>query len=156
MSSVSGDISNGSKAISKDLKKGLEKLSNEVSDTFALQAVDLLTKPEIDELRKLVSLDKADAEKYASARMKDLSFQGMYLQLSDLGFIHCLPTFDGTLYFIGVSPKASWAIDRYDKRLAQEEQQKRELRHQRWMDRIFAVGSGIGGTVVGFLLGKFF
>lgn len=56
--------------ISKDLKKGLEKLSNEVSDTFVLQAVDLLTKPEIDELRKLVSMDNTDAEKYASARMK--------------------------------------------------------------------------------------
>ncbi|GEM_PF-3735020 len=142
--------------ISKDLKKGLEKLSNEVSDTFVLQAVDLLTKPEIDELRKLVSMDNTDAEKYASARMKAPSFQGMYLQLSDLGFIHCLSTFDGMLHFIGVSPKASWAIDRYDKRLAQEKQQKREFRHQRWMDRIFAVGSGIGGTVVGFLLGKFF
>lgn len=150
-SSVASSISDGSKTIGKGLDNQIGKLSKRMSDTFALQAVELLTKPEIEELRKLVSLERSEASKYASLRVEDPAIRGMYSQLSDIGFIICVGDFSGGLHFVDVSPKANWAISRYDAKIDREKVEAEERAHQRRNDRLFNIGSLFLGWFLGLL-----
>ena len=116
------------------VRKSVDALGKRVSDASAMQSVDLLTDEEVDELRKLVSLGDG-ANKYVSARLEDEAVQGMYLQLSDLGFIHCFRDFSGGILYTGYDPKANWAIARHDKLAEIEKQKKMEAETLRKSDR---------------------
>lgn len=148
---IASNVSNGCKAIDKGLSKYLSKIHQGITDSNTVQAVDLLTAEEISELRKLVSLSREEASAYTEARLKDPSYQGMYSQLSSLGFIVCVRAFDGSMHFIDVNPEANWAISRYDKKLEQEKMKEKEAKRQRLFDRTFSLLT----LVIGWILGIF-
>ena len=133
VSCVGRSVAEASKS-SDDVRKSVDKLGKRISDSAAMQSVDLLTESEVEELRNLVSLG-AESNDYASERLKDDAIQGMYLQLSDLGFIQCLFAFDGDVHYLGHTPKANWAIARHDKLAEIEKQKKAEDEARRKSDR---------------------
>lgn len=114
--------------------KGIREASSRAAKATTIQAVDLLTDEEVEELRALVSLG-SNAGEYAFDRLKDPANAGMYLQLSDSGFINCCLLAGGPIVFEGVSEKAHWAIARHDRQKAAEEEAKAEQKRMRKEDR---------------------
>lgn len=122
----------------KKISDGISALDRHLVDSSAIQAVGLLTKDEIDELRTLIELGDKAAE-FAASRMDDPIALGMYLQLSDLGFIHCVSDMSGGHFLIGVDPKASWAVARFDgkeaerlEKLRAEERERKRASRRQW------------------------
>ncbi len=138
---------NASKHIG-EVSKSVEKLGRHISDSAAMQSVDLLTESEVEELRKLVTLG-AESNDYTSERLKDEAAQGMYMQLSDLGFIQCVFTFDGNVHYLGHTPKANWAIARHDKLAEIERMRKAEAERVRDEDRRHSRNNVIIGWFLG-------
>lgn len=130
------------------VQKSVDALGKHVSDASAIQSVDLLTDTEIDELRQLINLGDESRE-YASERVQDEAVKGMYLQLSDLGFIGCLTVDDGNVIYLGHSPKASWAVTRHDRLAEIEAQRKAEAERVRDEDRRHSRNNVIIGWFLG-------
>lgn len=141
LQTIGSNLKSGFGSIAKNLSKN--------SDAVAIQAVDLLTEPEIYELKKLASLSSDEASQYVSNCTQDPIIRGIYLQLSDLGFIHCTTDFGKQFIFHGLSPKANWAINRYDRKVEAEKLKAKELKRQRRSDRLFSLFSLIVGWSLG-------
>lgn len=128
----------GAKADSQ-LGQSVRTMSASIVDSNAMLAVDLLTDAEIAELRELIRLG-ADASDYGIERARNPALRGMYMQLSDIGFLHCPVAWGGQLIRVHVDPKAHWAVARHEQRAAEErrrveaeERRHREtLRNSRW------------------------
>lgn len=131
-----------------EIRRSIDNLGKRVSESSAMQSVDLLTDDEIDELRKLVSLGDG-AKGYAASRLESEAVQGMYLQLSDLGFIHCFRDFDGDILYVDYDPKANWAIARHDKLAELEARRKEEVNRIRDEDRKHSRNNVIIGWFLG-------
>ena len=150
--SVGKSVSDASKATA-EVKKSVDRLGKHVSDASAMQSVDLLTDVEVDELRQLVSLGD-EARGYAASRIQDEAVRGMYMQLSDLGFIHCA-TYDDVTAYIGHDPKANWAIARHDKlaeiarqKKAEDEARRKSDRKRQRIDMLIGFVGGIVSALV--------
>lgn len=121
----------------KNVADSIKKLDRHIKGASSIQAVDLLTKREIDELRMLIQSGD-NAYRYATERMGNPDVLGMYDQLSDSGFISCVKLIDGSIEFMGVNQKAHWAVARFDgkeaeylrKRQDEERERKRANRRQ--------------------------
>ena len=144
-----------------EIRKSVDKLGELVSNSAAIQSVDLLMSDEIDELRRLVELGD-NAKEYTKSRLENESARGMYMQLSDLGFIYCFRDFSGNVFYAGHDPKANWAIARHDKLAELEKQRKAEAEALRKSDRkrqlidllIGFVGGIVSALLVAYLTAK--
>lgn len=116
------------------IASSVDRLGTSISDSSAIQAVDLLTDAEIDELRELIRLGDAGGG-YAASRLGDEAVAGMYLQLSQLGFVECAREFGGGLVYLGHSQKANWAVARHDLLEEERKRQKAEAERARKEDR---------------------
>lgn len=139
--SLKQPIENVSKAVNSKgerIEKSLKDMQVSMANASAIQAVDLLTDDEVDELRILVELGSEAGQRVAELSADDRMF-GMYAQLSDSGFIHCMRILGGGLICHGVDPKASWAIARHDytkkleadRKALEEQHRKEDRKHQR-------------------------
>lgn len=81
--------------------------------------------------------------------MKDEAVSGMYLQLAELGLIHCLRAYDGYIVFAGVDPKAAWAVGRRELREREEADRKAEAECRRAEDRKHDTRNMVIGWVAG-------
>ena len=146
---VNGMVHAVSKA-SKEESKSLKYLSRSIVGSSAVQAADLLTGLEIDELEKLASLgDKADA--YAEKRLRDETAQGMYLQLSDLGFMSCIQAIDGSVVFFRLTQKALWVVERRRKQEASDRLRQAEERRHWWVGQLVQAAFIALGWLLGLL-----
>lgn len=148
---VSESLSRSMKEANKSFGKNIRELSQTITNGYPMQSVDLLVESEIDELKKLVSLQEPELSEYASKRLEDPMYSGMYEQLSDLGFICCIKVFGGGLVFVSVHPSAHWAIVRYEKKVELEEQKKKEAKRQRRMDYLLSLLAVAFGWVLGII-----
>lgn len=133
-----GIAADGVKADSQ-LGQSVRTMSDSIVDANAMLAVDLLTDAEVAELRELIRLG-ADASDYGVERAANPALRGMYMQLSDVGFLHCLVAWGGRLAHVHVDPKAHWAVARHEQRAeeerrraeAEERRHRETLRNSRW------------------------
>ena len=126
-----------------------DKLEGVIADTAAIQAVDLLTKEEIDLLRDITSSSPQKLQQLVKDANVDPVRKGMLSQLSDLGFIYGFKVTSGDIVGCEPTPKAAWAISRYDKRIEMKSKQEKKERQQRRFDRY----ATLGGIALGWLLG---
>ena len=153
---ASSDVSGSS----DKLRKSLEGIGKGVRDSSAFSAADLLTSAEIEELRLLVDAGDS-ANEVAGKRLESgESVRGMYLQLSDIGFMHCYKMLDGGIVFVTIDPKAAWAVERHDLRERERAEARAEVERRRSEDAkrqlIYLVIGwvvGIASTPLGDLLG---
>ncbi len=108
----------------------------------AVNAVDILTDEEIDELRKLVSLDNKAASEYVDKQLQNDSKKGLYLQLTDLGFLNCVELNGGRVSYFGYEQKTNWAVRHHDHHA--EERKRRQKKEQRFETRLLIIGGAIG------------
>lgn len=153
---VEKSISSGSSAVakqiasgSKEVSKSLDQIGKGFTNLGSAQSVDLLTEKEVNELRKLVSLDLPEAQRYSIGRVKDPEILGMYQQLSDLGFINVIQDLTGSFFLTYVYPRANWAIYRFDKKVEEEKARNAEIKRQRRTDRLFSLLVLISGWILG-------
>lgn len=132
------------------VSRRMDSIAQSITDSSAIAAMDLLTDEEVEELRTLASLGESSRE-HATMRMSDPSAQGMYAQLSDLGLIHCVKVLDGSLLFIGIDPKAHWAIRRRDLLRKSERERAENEEKRRAKDRRNSALLVIAGWILGFL-----
>lgn len=142
-----GDVADSGVASAKRIEKSIDELGRRVMSATAIASVDLLSSTEVDELRSLIAADDPGA--YAESRMKDEAVSGMYLQLAELGLIHCLRAYDGYIVFAGVDPKAAWAVGRRELREREEADRKAEAECRRAEDRKHDTRNMIVGWVAG-------
>ena len=126
-----------------------DKLEGVIADTAAIQAVDLLTKEEIDLLRGITSLSHQELQQLVKEANADPVRKGMLSQLSDLGFVYGFKVASGDIVGCEPTPKAAWAISRHDRRIEIEAEREKKERQQRRFDRY----ATLGGIALGWLLG---
>lgn len=108
----------------KEIAHEIKAVGNSVTKSSIVQAVDLLTDEEVDELRILIS--GREAEFARVGEISDIAhYKGMYLQFNDLGLVHCVQCVGGNLAYSGHSPKAEWVVHHRDKVREREEEAKR-------------------------------
>ena len=130
-----------------------ERLEGVIADTAAIQAVDLLTSDEIELLKELVASPPSSLAQLVKDMNSDAVRQGMLFQLSDLGFLEGFKVHGGDVLGCYPTPKAAWAIARYDKRMEKEALQKAEAERIRKEDRKHQLIDIVIGWVLGILSG---
>lgn len=136
----------------EETAKSVDKLNTSVTSSAAMNAVDLLGKAEIEMLRELgeMRFDAATSE-YIDSIAADPASKGRYIQLSELGFIYGAEYSGGNLGFHGVSPKAGWAIARYEAEEAKRADEEAKEKKDRIFDKLFNVGMLVLGWVLGII-----
>lgn len=129
------------------------RLEGVIADTAAIQAVDLLTAEEVDLLRDIVSCAPGKLGETIAEANADPVRKGMLSQLSDLGFVYGLKVMSGDIVGCEPTPKAAWAIARYDKRAEREALRKAEADRIRKEDRKHQLADIVIGWVLGILSG---
>lgn len=108
----------------KEIAHEIKSVGTNITKSSVVQAVDLLTDEEIEELRILIS--GREAELARVNEVKDIEhYKGMYLQFNDLGLVHCVQYMGGNIGYSGHSPKAEWVVHHRDKVREREEEAKR-------------------------------
>lgn len=130
----------------------LKELNGTVLSASAIQSVDLLTEPEIEMLRELGSMTVGpETDDYIGKVAADEALKGRYVQLSELGFIYGNEYLGGNLGYHGLSAKAGWAVDRYDRAVKRKQEEELELKRLRRSDRAFNIETLVLGWALGIL-----
>lgn len=127
----------------------LDALGDRVASSLAVQAVDLLTDEEIDELRALAAVPDDEQEEFVRERVTNCRLAGMYDQFADIGLVQG-QSLDGSRFlYDGMSPKADWAIARHD-RLAADRERREKAERRKWrLDKLITVLLALLGYIVG-------
>lgn len=144
------DISESiAKSSAKD-SKPMRQLIGNIQSISAVQAAEMLSNEEVDELEKLIDMDDAALD-YGQSRMQDGCWERRYRILGELGFVKLFDVAGGGAIFVGATPRASWAVERRKQRREEAaEQAKKERR-----DRLMNLLTQLLFVVLGWLFGRF-
>ena len=136
--------------MAESMQRDIHEIATSVHTGTAMGAIDLLTESDIGELRLLLAVSPDEREAVFVSRIEDGDRELVYRTLANLGFIECLYTWDGEMKFVGTTPKAAWAVNRYDERKENERRESRRRVREIDVNSVVALAS----VVVGWLLGR--
>lgn len=144
------DISESiAKSSAKD-SRPMRQLIGNIQSISAVQAAEMLSDEEVDELEKLIDMGDA-ARDYGQSRMQDGRWERRYRILGELGFVKLFDVAGGGTIFVGATPRASWAVERRKQRREEADDRSRKERRDRTMNLLVQLLFVLLGWLLGFV-----